>query len=306
MKNILLLAVFLILTLAGCKPGRQNSVSKEFPKEMVSFVPYNANPVFAGTDTDTWDRTIRERGFILVEDGIYKLWYTGYKKEDGDIKSLGYATSEDGINWIRYPGNPIFSEKWTEDMFVFKDQGKYYMYAEGKNDVAHLLISDDGIRWSEQGDLIIRKVNGDTIPGPYGTPNILIDNNIWYLFYERNDEGIWIARSDDHLSWKNIQDEPVLNRGPEKYDLRMLAANQVVKYKGRYFMYYHGWPALDPSIPPTLWNSNVAMSEDLIHWVKYPENPIVTGDHSSPILVPEGDKYRLYTMHPAVWLYYSK
>ena len=309
MKTLLISLLFLVIFLpARCQEknsGKQVN-NKEFPDEMVSFVPYKSNPVFEGTGTDTWDRTIRERGFILIENGIYKLWYTGYRKEDSNPKSLGYATSEDGIHWKRYPGNPIFSEKWTEDMFVLKYKGKYYMYAEGKNDVAHMLTSNDGISWQEQGDLIIHKVNGEIIPGPYGTPNIVIENDKWYLFYERDDEAIWIARSDDHKNWTNIQDEPVLNKGPEKYDFRMLAANQVVKYKGRYYMYYHGLPVIDPAYSDNLWTSNVAMSTDLIHWVKYPLNPIVSGDHSSPILVNVGGKYRLYTMHPSVWLYYSK
>jgi len=279
---------------------------KDFPDEMVSYTPYKVNPVFKGTEAETWDRTIRERGYILYENGTYKLWYTGYKKEDSDPKSLGYATSDDGINWKRYPGNPVFSEKWTEDMFVLKDHDKYFMYAEGKNDVAHLLTSENGINWQEQGDLIIRKTNGDTIPGPYGTPNVLIENGRWYLFYERNDEGIWLAKSDDHRSWINIQDEPVLNRGPEKYDFIMLAANQVVKYNDMYYMYYHGLSKEDHPDSTGIWTSNVAKSADLIHWIKYPGNPIVPGDHSSPILVFDGTKYRLYTMHPAVWLYFSK
>lgn len=309
MKNKLFSSIFYLIFVSLCNIYGQNpsvpQVSKkEFPDEMVSFVPYKTNPVFEGTGTDTWDRIINERGFILFENGIYKLWYTGYKKEDTDIKYLGYATSDDGIAWKRYPGNPIFSEKWTEDMFVLKYQGKYYMYAEGLHDVAHLLTSDNGINWQEQGDLIIRKVNGDKIPGPYGTPNVVIENNKWYLFYERNDEGIWLARSDDHINWTNIQDEPVLNIGPEKYDFRMLAANQVVKYKDRYYMYYHGLPVIDPANPAETWTSNVAMSADLIHWVKYPGNPIVPGNHSSPILVSVEGKYRLYTMCPSVCLYY--
>lgn len=311
MKTFLSLCIFYItLLLPGCKTSHTPSTplvnKNQFPDEMVSYVTYKANPVFKGTDAETWDRTIRERGFILYENGTYKLWYTGYHKEDNDPKSLGYATSDDGINWMRYPGNPIFSEKWTEDMFVMKYQNKYFMYAEGKNDVAHLLTSDNGIYWQEQGDLKIFKTDGDTIPGPYGTPNVFIENGQWYLFYERNDEGIWLARSDDHRNWINIQDEPVLKRGPEKYDFRMLAANQVVKYNDLYYMFYHGLSKETQSDSEGIWTSNVAMSADLIHWIKYPLNPFVPGDHSSPILVFDGVKYRLYTMHPSVCLYYSK
>jgi hypothetical protein len=300
------------LILFSCNNNRNQKSgegsSADFPPEMVSFTPYENNPVFTGTGTDTWDRKIRERGYILHEDGIYKMWYTGYKDKDTDPKYLGYATSDDGIHWVRYPGNPIFDKKWTEDVFVMKYEDTYYMYAEGKNDVAHLLTSSDGINWEEQGDLRMHMQNGDSIPGPYGTPTLWIENGHWYLFYERNDNGIWLAESKDHITWTNLQDDPVIKKGPEPYDAGALAANQVVKFQGKYYLYYHGstnpdW--MDPN-SNALWTSNVAMSEDLFHWTKYPGNPIVEGDHSSPILVNDGNQYRLYTMHDKVWLYFPK
>ncbi len=284
----------------------KKSSTEEFPAEMVNFTPYENNPVFSGTDADTWDKNIRERGYILLEDGTYKMWYSGYKGGESDRKHLGYATSTDGINWERYDDNPIYKEKWTEDMFVIKEDGQYYMFAEGENDIAHLLISEDGIDWQEKGDLIIRKKNGDRIAGPYGTPTIWIEDGKWHLFYERNDLGVWLATSEDQITWTNVQDEPVLEMGPEEYDAGAVAANQIVKLNDHYYLYYHGstnpnWA--DPN-ENALWSSLVAMSTDLINWKKYPENPIVEGDHSSPILVSDGEEYRLYTMHDKVWLYY--
>jgi sucrose-6-phosphate hydrolase SacC (GH32 family) len=289
------------------KPDSGTKGGEDFPNEMVEFSPYEHNPVFSGTKGETWDKVIRERGFILFENGLYRMWYTGYNENKSETKYLGLATSPDGINWTRYEKNPVFSQKWTEDMFVFRIEGKYYMYAEGLHDVAHLLISDDGINWQEQGDLKILTTKGDTIPGPYGTPSILIENGKWHLFYERNDEGIWLAVSDDHKIWTNVQDEPVLKKGPGNYDSGAVASNQVIKFKGRYYMYYHGTSDAGWSDPgaKSIWTSNVAVSTDLVNWTKYPENPIVEGDHSSPILVYDGDNYRLYTMHDEAWLYYS-
>lgn len=313
MKSNIKYALFLgVFLLQGCgtKQKNQESVPSEdlFASRMVSFSPMENNPVFQGTGTDTWDRLIRERGFILVEDGIYKMWYSGYTGGDSDPKYLGYATSGDGINWTRYSDQALFSDKWTEDMIVVKHKGTYYMYAEGKNDVAHLLISGDGIHWEEQGDLVLQDTNGDPIPAPYGTPVVWIENEQWYLFYERNDLGIWLARSDDKITWKNVQDQAVINMGPELYDEAAVAANQVVRYKDKYYLYYHGSSSPDWADPNSnaLWTSNVAVSTDLIHWTKYPGNPIVEGDHSSPILVPDGDKYRLYTMHDKVCIYFSE
>jgi beta-1,2-mannobiose phosphorylase / 1,2-beta-oligomannan phosphorylase len=312
MKTIFyLVLVTLLFALPSCKSKQKTDSaagSADFPAEITAFTPYEHNPVFQGTNTETWDNTIRERGFILLEDGKYKMWYTGYHGDDNTPKYLGYATSDDGIHWTKNEKNPIFSEKWTEDMFVTRQEGKYYMYAEGKNDIAHLLTSDDGLKWQEQGDLIILTVKGDTIPGPYGTPSVWVENGKWYLFYERDDKALWIATSTDHKTWTNLQDEPVLTLGPGAYDSAALAANQVIRYKDKYYVYYHGSSNSSWNVPgnTSIWTSNVAMSTDLIHWVKYPGNPIVEGDHSSPIVVPDGNKFRLYTMHHQVWLYFSK
>jgi beta-1,2-mannobiose phosphorylase / 1,2-beta-oligomannan phosphorylase len=305
--RLLQIGGFLLLIItSGCQAPKE--FSEEFPVEMVSFEPYENNPVFSGTGTGTWDNQIRERGYILHEAGMFRMWYSGYNGGESDPKYLGYATSPDGINWTRYSDKPIFDSKWTEDMFVLKHQGTYYMFAEGPNDISHLMTSDDGINWQEQGDLIIITAQGDTLPGPYGTPTVWIENGKWHLYYERNDEGIWLATSDDKLTWTNVQDEPVLKMGPEEYDSGAVATNQIVKFNGRYYMYYHGstnpnWA--DPN-ENALWTSSVAMSTDLVNWTKYPGNPLVEGDHSSPILVNDGERYLLYTMHDIVWLYYPK
>ena len=308
MKTLLHLSAFLlVLSFISCQNKKKASSKEEiqFANEMVKFTAYKGNPLFSGTDADTWDRKIRERGYILYEDGKYKMWYSGYKGGENDPKFLGYATSDDGIQWERYSDQPIFSEKWTEDMFVIKNEGTYYMFAEGAKDIAHLLTSADGINWDEQGDLIMLKTNGDTISYPYGTPVAWIEDGKWYLFYERNDLGIWLATSTDLITWTNIQYEPVIKMGPEEYDAGAVAVNQVVKYKGNYYIYYHGSSNPDWANPNAraLWTSNVAISTDLINWVKYPGNPLVEGDTSSPNLVFDGEKYRLYTMHDKVGLY---
>jgi hypothetical protein len=303
--------ILLLIVLLSCtgQQKKEKTILEGFPEEMVDFVPYKNNPVFTGTDTNTWDRKIRERGYILFDEGIFKMWYTGYKGADTDPKYLGYATSSDGIHWDRYPGNPIYNDIWTEDMQVIKHEGKYYMFAEGKNDIPHSLISNNGIKWEEQGPLDIRYVNGKPLtPGPYGTPTVWIENGKWYLFYERNDEAIWLAVSTDHKVWTNVQDDPVIKVGPGKYDTIAVAVNQIVKYKGKYYAYYHGTDYADwlNNEAKSTWSSNVAMSEDLINWIKYPGNPIIGNNHSSPILVFDGKQYRLYTMHAAACLYFPK
>lgn len=283
--------------------------AEEFPREIVEFVAYHGNPVFAGTGKDTWNRKIRERGYVLREGDTYHLWYTGYNHNRSDAHysntmSLGYATSPDGLRWTRHPGNPVFAKSWTEDMMVVKHGDIYYMFAEGLHDVAHLLTSKDRIHWRDHGKLDIRQTNGKPLsPGPYGTPTAWIEGKKWHLFYERNDRGIWLATSTDRKVWTNVQDEPVIAMGPESYDKHAVALNQVIQHKGRYYGYYHA--NADPQWRGN-WTTNVATSTDLIHWKKYANNPIVPTDHSSGSLVHDGRRYRLYTMHPDVRVFFPK
>jgi hypothetical protein len=182
-------------------------------------------------------------------------------------------------------------------MCVVPLDGSYQMFAEGRNDIAHRLSSPDGLHWNDHGSLRIRKVDGSPItPGPYGTPAAWFEGGTWYLFYERGDLGVWLATSRDMETWTNVRDEPVIARGPEPYDRGAVALNQVVKRGDYYYGFYHA----AAERPWTEWTSNVARSPDLVHWEKYPGNPIVKNNCSSPILVatPTGD--RLYTMHPDV------
>src|SRR5262249_14025056 len=246
-------------------PARQAGPTKaddKFPPELVKFVPHSDKPVFAA-EPGKWDAKIRERGWILREDGVWKLWYTGYDGTKDGLRMLGYATSPDGIKWTRHPKNPLYRDHWVEDMMVVKHEGKYYMFAEGKDDLAHMLVSDDGLAWKRIGLLDIRRTDGKPIsPGPYGTPTAWFENGKWYLFYERNALGSWRATSTDLKVWKHVQDEPVMTPGPGNYDKDLIALNQIIKHKGRYYAYYHGSARKGPNA--NKWCTCVATSTDLI------------------------------------------
>jgi len=287
------------------RPARPTPQQVSAPWRLVDWTPIPQNPVFAGTGRDTWDRKIRERGYILPgDDQKFHLWYTGYAGDRPATMSLGHATSPDGIHWTRDPANPIFSGSWVEDMCVVRSGGKYFMFAEGKNDIAHLLTSGDGLKWTDHGSLDIRKTDGTPIsPGPYGTPTAWLENGTWYLFYERGDLGVWLATSTDLRIWINVSDDPVIPMGPSPYDHEAVAVNQVVKRDGFYYAFYHA----NAARPWKDWTTCVARSYDLLHWEKYPGNPIIENNCSSAILVrtPRGED-RLYTMHPDIKVFVPK
>jgi hypothetical protein len=281
------------------------SAGTAIPVVLTDFSAYCGDPVFTGAGPGHWDAVIRERGWILRDGDRWRLWYTGYDGAKSSIKRLGLATSSDGLRWTRHPANPL-CESCVEDMMIVPHDGQLYMFAEGENDRAELLVSSDGVRWSQRGTLTIRRADGKPIPpGPFGTPTAFHHDGTWYLFYERSDKAVWVATSQDLAVWTNISDEPVLRPGPAGYDSSRIALNQIIEHNGRFYGLYHGTDDIDI---PALWTSNLAVSDDLLTWTKYDGNPFFpkATNRSSNMLVPmPGGSYRLYTMHNRVEAFLS-
>ena len=94
-------------------------------------------------------------------------------------------------------------------MMVVKQANTFYMFAEGfrfgraypfagrLQDEPHLLTSADGIKWTRPGPLEFRNSSGIKANGIYGTPVGWYEDGQWYLFYEKMDLGVWLARSRD-------------------------------------------------------------------------------------------------------------
>ena len=94
--------------------------------------------------------------------------------------------------------------------------------------------------------------------------------------------------------------------GPEACDRHGIAIDQIVRFDGRWYAYYHS----SPDRRPPSWQTCIAASDDLVHWVKYAGNPLVPVDpdhpkRSSATLVHDGRRLRLYTTHPDVRVRFS-
>lgn len=298
--------IFWLSILCFCDPL---SAGEPFPEALTHFEPDAKNPIFTAQGPGHWDVKIRERGWILRDGEKWHLWYTGYDGTREGLKMLGYATSNDGLTWSRVTTDqPLYREHWVEDMCVIKQGDTFQMFAEGFLDRAQRLSSQDGLTWTRHGLLDVRLANGEPIPeGPYGTPTAWLENDVWHLFYERRDAGVWLAKSTDLKVWTNVQDDPVLVPGPDDYDKDLIAMNQVFRYGDRYYAVLHGTKKSGDAKIPNQWTTNLATSTDLLHWEKSPQNPLrpVQENKSSGQIFPDGDRFRLYTTHDKVELHWS-
>ncbi len=118
---------------------------------------YPGNPVLRVTEP--WEGTVMEAFTVLKTREGYKIWYGG-NDLSRDKAAIGYATSPDGINWVKHPGNPIFipdsPNRWdgysvSNPDVVFHD-GIYHMWYKGWRKkggnawIGHA-TSFDGINW---------------------------------------------------------------------------------------------------------------------------------------------------------------
>lgn len=80
------------------------------------------------------------RPFVLQEGNIYKMWYSFRAQKNIDSYRIGYAESNNGIDWIRKDdevGIDVSSYGWDSEMicypYIFDHKGKRYMLYNGND-----------------------------------------------------------------------------------------------------------------------------------------------------------------------------
>ncbi len=223
---------------------------------------------------------------VLYENGIYKMWYTGYNGGSGRI---GYAISLDGKNWIRQnSGNPVLAlggpGSWDDSSqtnpWVLKVGNTYNLYYAG-NDGAiatiGLATSFDGINWVKNGNNPILTAGGgfDSVH-VYGCA-VIKEANIYKMWYTGNDgsgmngDNVGYATSANGIAWNRQNNgNQVINRGAGgKFDSNSIAVPWVGRVGTRYIMYYTGYDGSASAI-------GAAESFDGIAWTKFNNgNPVL-------------------------------
>jgi hypothetical protein len=144
---------------------------------------------------------------IIKKDGTYYFYYVGgdglRSFDDGPRhRAIGVATSDDGINFTKYSGNPIMTysrydgeeEGANSAGITLDDEGNFVMYygaAEGPRDIiianARVAVSTDGFNFEDQRQ-VLNRLN----PFLYGFGDEIFPlaaythNGIWYVYYQPN------------------------------------------------------------------------------------------------------------------------
>jgi predicted GH43/DUF377 family glycosyl hydrolase len=246
---------------------------------------YPGNPVL--TPTQAWESGGIISPRMLKEGNTYKMWYTGF----GSNWQIGLATSEDGINWTKWAGNPVlrvgnpgdFDSQHTYTGIVLFHNGKYWMWYSGHNGVKWqigLATSPDGIQWTKDPNNPVLRVGN---PGAWDethvyAPSVVFDGlafRMWHNGVSPSVEGAsGYAISPDGIHWEKHPASPVLAPLPNSWESRAVGLNVPIYENG----VFHGWyGGRDQDFGTKI---GYATSTDGVNWQRYPYNPVITlGDN---------------------------
>ena len=234
---------------------------------------------------------------LTNETYVYKMWY----RYGWSTAYLYYAESTDGINWVKYSGNPILTGYYQP--FVFKYNNTYYLFASQYDSavgasVLYRFHSTDGINWVNDGKVL------DEGTGGVANTFVWVENGTWYMLYEYgqgvdNRWKIGLATSTDGLSWTKSSANPVISTtgscsGPfMRYDTPKFS-------DGYYYLWVHCSPS--GTLPTDIYRYR---STDLINWenqgMVFPRKGTDEGEGSS---VGQVADVTMWEIGGKVYMYY--
>ncbi|HYE66670.1 MAG TPA: glycoside hydrolase family 130 protein [Pyrinomonadaceae bacterium] len=167
---------------------------------------------------------------VLKKDGEFVMLYRA--QDRNGTSRLGYATSKDGINFIRradpvmWPETDYEKDGGIEDPRLLKIGDTYYLTYTGynkKDAQLCLAVSKDLINWERKG-VILPAYKGRWNVGWTKAGAIVpqkIKGRYWMYFMADADKGpnqMGVAYSSDLVHWTEPLDQPVLKRRPGYFD----------------------------------------------------------------------------------------
>ncbi len=212
------------------------------------------SPVLSPGPQGSWDSWAVHPGSIIKENGVYKMYYSGWADQYGPWY-IGLATSVDGISWNKKPA-PILSsasgwETQIASCFILKKEDKYFLYYTGRNMPQYkigLAISEDGINFTRYSGNPILENEFPWENSGVLYPTIFKENNIYKMIYmDAQGRGFGFAYSSDGITWNKDPQNPFFKRNntTNGWGNANIAYPSVVKVNNDFRIYYSAFSYYD-------------------------------------------------------------
>ena len=242
---------------AGAQASFPYNIGYAWSDDGISWNVHTANPVLTST-SGSWDAYMVFDPLVIRENGQYKMWYAGIETT-ALLTKIGYATSTDGINWIKHPdpvllaGTASWESAAVSHPFVIPYSNGYKMWYSGSSAGASqtafgYATSSDGINWQKDtlnNPVLLSGAIGQWDRVVYGTEILYIDN-LYYMFYTGQNnlyqsDKVGLATSSDGIhNWNKHVSSPVLQPTPGQWDGSRTILGSVFMEDDTLKMYYAG------------------------------------------------------------------
>ena len=210
-------------------------------------------PILSPIKEHEWEKEAVFNAAVIYEDNKFHLFYRASnnkfvlnteKPEEKYkfVSSIGYAVSEDGINFERFD-KPVLvgeipQEAWgVEDPRITKIDNKYYMLYTGFGgrdwlDFRICMVWSDDLKNWEGHRIVLDEPNKDA-----ALLSEKIDGK--YVLFHRRMPDIWIAYSDDLVNW--YDHKIIMSPKPYTWESKKIGiAGPPIKREDGWLLIYHG------------------------------------------------------------------
>ncbi len=263
----------------------------------------DGNPVLDPGPSGAWDDGIVGFSKVFYHEDMYHMWYGAGRGQN--LQRIGYATSTDGINWIKYDdpattttlyaeSDPVLvpgqSGEWDDAVvscpYVLIIDSTFHMWYGGSTDpglysasIGHA-TSADGIHWFKDtlnNPVLTTGLNGSWDDAWVFRPFVIIINTVYHMWYDAwNGIGSQVRighATSPHpdSTWVKDPNNPVLSFGSwQSWDYPRVDLGSVIYDGNTFHMWYDGGGIFT-------WKIGYATSQDGSSWTKHANNPVLDG-----------------------------
>lgn len=160
----------------------------------------------------------------VIKDGsTYRMWYTG---NDGATTTIGYATSTDGITWVKNGSSVMgvgtggaFDDTNVSHPIVIKNGSTFELWYQGDNGSGQLTIghatSPDAIVWTKQGQAYAHSsTSSDWNYNEVTAISVIKDGSLYRMLAVGANNATRMLLSTNGLGWGVVGNSDFLVPGP--------------------------------------------------------------------------------------------
>lgn len=202
---------------------------------------------------ETWEDMINRADVVLI-DSKYYMWYTGQYKGKSCI---GFATSEDGVAFVKYKNNPILvpeteveRDSVMNPCILYDTDAQIFRmwYAAGETyepDVICYATSFDGIHWKKsERNPVLQKGMYDYDKYKVGGCDVQYKEGLYTMYYigyhDVDTARICCATSKNGIDWERSKANPIISPSPNNWDGHAVYKPSYILDGNSEYLFYNG------------------------------------------------------------------